>query len=191
MTFYHVRWILSTRAARLPLCTAANYRYIAEMAKRILFTALLVLGSCLFAAGSTLSDSKTSPALRTERDVRNLCENALSHIVEGDPAQGISMLRPYATGISKEDVDSLENQLLGQAGTIKQSYGEAIGYVLISEEDLSDTILKAVYVVKYERHLIRWTFIFYKPYDSWILDYFNYDDRIEALFSPKASEPSK
>ncbi len=161
------------------------------MAKRTAVSLFLMLGSCLLLAGATLSDSKTPLTLRTEGDVTNLCENALSHIVDGDPAKGISTLRPYATSISTEDVDSLENQLTGQAETIKKSYGDAIGFVLVSMENLKDTILKAVYVVKYERHLIRWTFIFYKPYDSWILDYFNYDDRIEALFSPKASEPSR
>ena len=151
----------------------------------------LILGSTLLLAGATLPDSQTPPALKTERDVQSLCENALSHVVEGDLAQGVATLRPYATSISKEDVDSLENQLLGQEGTIKQSYGDAIGYLLISRENLKDAILKLVYVVKYERHLIRWSFIFYKPYDSWILDYFNYDDDIEALFGPKATAPAK
>ena len=67
----------------------------------------------------------------------------------------------------------------------------AIGYVLISRENIKDTILKRVYVVKYERHLIRWSFIFYKPYSSWILDYFNYDDAIEALFGPKVATPAR
>jgi len=151
----------------------------------------LILGAAVLLTGATSPDSQAPPALRTEKDVQSLCENALSHIVNGDLAEGVATLRPYATNISKDDVDSLENQLLGQEGTIRQSYGDAIGSVLISRENLKDTILKVVYVVKYERHLIRWSFIFYKPYDSWILDYFNYDDDIEALFGPKAPAPAK
>ena len=144
-------------------------------------------------AAATLSESQVPPALRTERDVQNLCENVLSQVVNGELEKGIATLRPYAIGISKEDMDSLENQFLGQEGTIRESYGDPIGYVLISKENLKDTILKTVYVVKYERHLIRWTFIFYKPYDSWVLDYFNYDDRIDALFAPvpKIATPAK
>ena len=162
------------------------------MAKKGLLVPFLMVAASMMLPAATLSGSQ-APALRTEGDVENLCENALSHIVDGDLEQGIATLRPYAMSISKEDVDSLENQLVSQAATIKDSYGDPIGFVLISKDNLKDTILKAVYVVKYERHLIRWTFIFYKPYDSWILDYFNYDDSIEALFAttPKVPTPAK
>jgi hypothetical protein len=142
-------------------------------------------------AGANLSKSQSPPALQTERDVQNLCENALSHVVNGDLEKGIAALRPYATSISKEDMNSLENQLLGQETTIRESDGDAIGYVLITKENLKDTILKTVvYVVKYERHLIGWTFIFYRLYDSWILDYFNYDDSIDGLFAPAPNTPT-
>lgn len=160
-------------------------------AKRLPVLVALVLGAGGLLTAATAADSQTPPPLRTERDVQNLCENALSLIVEGDVGKGIGTLRPYATGISKDDVDVLESHLEGQAVTIKDSFGDPLGYVLISKENLKDTILKAVYVVKYERHLIRWSFIFYKPYDSWILDYFNYDDSIEALFAPKAPGPAR
>jgi hypothetical protein len=151
----------------------------------------LILGSALLLTGANRSAPQTPPALRTEGDIQDLCENALSHIVDGDVAQGIAILRPYALSISKSDMDSLEGQLLGQADTIKESYGDPIGYVLISRVNLKDTVLKTVYVVKYERHLIRWTFIFYKPSDSWILDFFNYDDSIEDLFAPRTPAPAK
>ncbi len=151
----------------------------------------LILGPSLVLTAASPGDSETPPALRTERDVQNLCENALSHIVNGDAGEGIAVLRPYATSISKDDLDSLENHLAGQASTIRDSYGEPIGYLLISKENLKDTILKAVYVVKYQRHLIRWSFIFYKPYDSWILDSINYDDSIEDLFAPRGSRSAR
>ncbi|MGO9412798.1 MAG: hypothetical protein ACLQCB_18880 [Spirochaetia bacterium] len=160
------------------------------MAHRSLFVCVLLMASSVILPAATLSGSQMPPALRTEADVQGLCEDALSQIVSGDLEQGIATLRPYATSILKEDVDSLENHLVSQASTIKDSYGEALGFVLISEDNLKDTILKAVYVVKYERHLIRWTFIFYKPFDSWILDYFNYDDAIDALFAPTPTVPA-
>jgi hypothetical protein len=161
------------------------------MAGRAPFLAAALLGVLLLLLAASLSDSQAPAPLHTEKDVQNLCENALSHIVNGDVEEAIAALRPYATNISKDDVDSLENHLLGQESTIRDNYGVPIGYVLISRENLMDTILKAVYVVKYERHLIRWSFIFYKPYDSWILDYFNYDDSIEDLFAPRASAPTR
>ena len=161
------------------------------IAKSSRFLPLLILGSSLLLTGANKSEPQAPPDLRTEGDIQDLCENALSHIVDGDVAKGIAILRPYALSISKSDMDSLENQLVGQAETIRESYGDPIGYVLISRVNLKDTVLKTVYVVKYERHLIRWTFIFYKPYDSWILDFFNYDDSIEDLFTPRLPAPSK
>lgn len=151
----------------------------------------VLLAVFLLALPAFLTFAQNAPPLKTDRDVQALCEQALAGIQAGAFVQGIAVLRPYATSISTEDVDSLEKQLGEQAPTIRKNYGDAIGFLFISKETLANTVLKLVYLVKYERHIIRWTFIFYKPVDSWVLDYFNYDDSIEALFGPKNPPASK
>ncbi len=155
---------------------------------RLVLAALVVafLASC----ASDRAFAQDAPLLRSESDVQDLCDRALSNIVNGDISQGIGVLRPYATSISKEDVDALEAQITGQTPTIQKNYGQPLGYLLISKDNLRDTVMRMTYIVKYQKHLIRWNFIFYKPVDSWVLDYFNYDDSIDALFGSRSPSPA-
>lgn len=149
----------------------------------------IIIAVCLAAVPALLAFSQRAAPLRTDRDIQALCEETLANIVAGDVSRGVGLLRPYATGISVEDVDSLETQLRGQAATITKNYGDPLGFVFISGESLRDTVMRLVYIVKYQKHMIRWSFIFYKPVDSWILDYVNYDDSVEALFGIKSPPP--
>lgn len=149
------------------------------------------LAGCFVLLPVLLAFSQNGPPLKSDGDVQALCEEALSYIQAGAFVQGVAILRPYALAISTEDVNSLEKQLEEQAPTVRKNYGDAIGYLFISKENLKDTVLKLVYLMKYEKHIIRWSFIFYKPIDSWVLDYFNYDDSIEALFGPRNLAASK
>jgi hypothetical protein len=149
----------------------------------------IIIAVCLAAVPALAAFSQRAAPLRSDRDIQTLCEETLANVVAGDVSRGIGALRPYATGISVEDVDSLETQLRAQAATITKNYGDPLGFAFISGENLRDTVMRLVYIVKYQRHMIRWSFIFYKPVDSWILDYVNYDDSVEALFGLKGSPP--
>ncbi|HVO38067.1 MAG TPA: hypothetical protein VMV03_03465 [Spirochaetia bacterium] len=150
----------------------------------------IITAVCLAALPVLAVYSQRAAPLRTDRDIQALCEETLANVVAGDVSRGIGALRPYATGISVEDVDSLETQIRGQAATITKNYGDPLGFMFISGENLRDTVIRLVYIVKYQKHMIRWSFIFYKPVDSWILDYVNYDDSVEALFGPKSPPPT-
>ena len=39
-----------------------------------------------------------------------------------------------------------------------------------------------IYVSKYEKHAMRWLFYLYKSKDGWVINTFNFDDQIQALF---------
>jgi hypothetical protein len=70
-------------------------------------------------------------------------------------------------------------------------YGTAFGYLreqpnCICAENFAelagDFILKLVYVVRREKHIIRWQFIYYKAAADWKLDAISFDDDIGGVF---------
>lgn len=117
-----------------------------------------------------------------EEQTRDFCDSFLNFMVEGDIEKAFDMVEnewPF----SISEIQNLESSTIKQLDSVKGRYGKVLGYELIKEEVIKDTFLKYTYVMKYERHIIRWKFIFYKPEGSWILNTFNFDDSINKLFN--------
>lgn len=58
--------------------------------------------------------------------------------------------------------------------------GKYLGKELISQKSVSPGFVGYTYLAKHENEPIRFTFIFYKPQNDWILYRFNFDDAIDT-----------
>jgi hypothetical protein len=58
--------------------------------------------------------------------------------------------------------------------------GKYLGKELISQKSVSPGFVGYTYLAKHENEPIRFTFIFYKPQNEWILYRFNFDDAIDT-----------
>jgi hypothetical protein len=114
--------------------------------------------------------------------VKAICANFLKHAAADDYGTAFSYLREQPNCISAENFAELEGLAVQQADTIRQAYGNAIDVRLVKEELAGDFILKLVYVVRREKHIIRWQFIYYKAAADWKLDAISFDDDISAVF---------
>lgn len=117
-----------------------------------------------------------------QEQTRDFCENFLSFMVEEEIERAFDLVEnewPF----SISEIQNLESSTIKQLNSVKSRYGEIVGYELIEEEKIKDSFIKYTYVMKYEKHIIRWKFIFYKPESSWILNTFNFDDSINKLFN--------
>jgi hypothetical protein len=61
-------------------------------------------------------------------------------------------------------------------------YGAAAGNEFIAQKKVGDSLLRLVYIEKTERHALPWTFIFYRGPKGWVLNSFNWNDRLPDLF---------
>ena len=72
------------------------------------------------------------------------------------------------------------NQLKGKLDSLRQNIGAYLGKDLIVQKSASNSLVFYSYLVKHEIQPIRFTFIFYKPQNDWVLYRFKYDDQIDA-----------
>lgn len=116
-----------------------------------------------------------------QEETKDFCNRFLTFMVEEDVEKAFDVVEdewPF----SITEIQNLESSTMKQLDSVKGRYGNILGYELIKEELTKDTFLKYTYVMKYEKHIIRWKFIFYKPEDIWVLNSFNFDDSINKLF---------
>jgi len=58
--------------------------------------------------------------------------------------------------------------------------GKYFGYELIAEKKAGESYVLKSFLVKYERQPVRFTFIIYRPSDTWQIQNFSYDDDIDT-----------
>lgn len=73
------------------------------------------------------------------------------------------------------------NKLKGQFITLPDMAGAVHSHDLLIEQDLSDRYVLLWYVVSFDRAPLSFRFVFYKPKDSWVIYYFEYQDDLQAL----------
>ncbi len=144
------------------------------MKKLLLMVVLVIFGSTnLFSETSLTGIDKT--------ELKTYSEKIVKLIEKGSLDKAFAEVRKIWP-IPEAEISLLETQTVKQLDIVKSRFGKSLGIVLIKEKEVADIIYKLVYVIKYEHHITRWIFTFYKPGDKWVLNTFKWDDNIESLF---------
>lgn len=72
------------------------------------------------------------------------------------------------------------SQLKAKLDSLRQGIGMYLGKDLISQKNASNSLYFYSYLVKHEVQPLRFTFIFYKPQNEWVLYRFKYDDQMDV-----------
>jgi hypothetical protein len=143
--------------------------------KKVCLVVLMMIACCAWA------EEVHSKVFPTKQDCKVKCEEFMNLAGAGKVDEGFKRLEPYWL-FSDTEWTQLQIQTAKQMPLIEPRFGKALGYEFVREEMVKDTILRFTYIQKHEWHLIRWTFIFYKPNDKWLLNACHWDDEIEVLF---------
>jgi hypothetical protein len=71
--------------------------------------------------------------------------------------------------------------LKSQTQSILPIYGAMLGFERIKNDTVGSSIVHLVFVARHEKHPIAWRFVFYKPKDRWLIDFFKWSDSYEGL----------
>lgn len=135
-----------------------------------------------FLAILALSTSVLGKDLASLDEAHLLAESVMKEVSAGKMKEGIGKLRPY-TIIPIAEFDGQVSQIDMQLPIIQQRFGNPIGYDYVTTEKLGSSLAQLVFIQKYERHLMVWRFIFYKPKDKWLLNTWYFNDQVKPLFS--------
>jgi len=115
-------------------------------------------------------------------EVKTLTDQVMARIVKDDIKGAFGLLKPYWAGLPEAEMEVAMNKLLDQRRLVAPRFGKTVGSVFVDQKTVADSVSYLLYIEKFEKHIIRWHFYFYRPKGTWHLNSFTFDDRVQALF---------
>jgi len=113
-------------------------------------------------------------------ELGSICDQVASDLSKGDIDGAFATLSKHCP-LPEAEIAKAKEATIQQLKSANPRFGDPVGYERITSRIIGKSVMKFVYIVKCENHLLRWRFFFYKPKDKWILNYFHWDDRIQSL----------
>jgi hypothetical protein len=129
----------------------------------------------------SLFSSAQADTLKDPGEARRLTDQVMAKVGQGDVENGLRILRPYLI-IPPAEFDVMLGQMRMQLPAMSQRFGKSIGAEFIREDKIGGNLLRIVQIHRFERHVMRWSFYFYRGQDGWVLNTFKTDDDIRQLF---------
>jgi len=128
-----------------------------------------------------VSSVANAATLESTEAARNLTDQIMKKVGSGNIEGGLLMMKPYVI-ISESEFNTAVEQAKLQFPVMQGRFGKIIGSEYIKEKSIGKSLLQIVQIQKFEKHIMRWNFIFYNPDGKWVLNTFNFDDNIRAVF---------
>jgi len=122
-------------------------------------------------------------SLATETDIRDFEEAFLEDFLAERFQEAFDRFRGDQSGIPLSEVDTLEVGTARQLTSLRNRYGPSIDFVFLGSESIEDVIIQHLYLVRYRNHALRVRFVYYDNGTFRRLNYFSWDDSVDALFS--------
>jgi len=129
-----------------------------------------------------LSTMLSADTLKSEKQVEELTKNIMAYVGKGETIKGLDLMVPYLI-IPKSEFETTKSQFTMQAPMLENRFGKTLSSEYISTEKVGSSLIKILYIQKFEKHVMYWNFYFYKQKDNWMLNTFRSNDKIELLFN--------
>lgn len=127
------------------------------------------------------SNISLADTLKDKDAAKELALSIMEHVGKGEVERGLNLAKPYLI-IPDHEFDAVLNILRMQAPAIELRFGKTLGMEFSQVQEVGESLMLVMYIQKFENHMMRWKFYFYKPVDGWVLNTFNTDDKIELMF---------
>jgi len=120
--------------------------------------------------------------LKDKESALNLAKNVMELVGTGEVEAGVKLIKPYLI-IPDHEFEGVLESLRLQMPAIEKRFGKTVGMEFSQVQEVGESLMLVMYIQKFEKHVMRWKFYFYKPEDTWVLNTFNTDDKIQLMFS--------
>jgi uncharacterized membrane protein len=136
---------------------------------------IILVGFFLIAAGVQAA------TLDSKEAARKLTDQVMTMVASGDIEGGLILMKPYLI-VPESEFNVMLEQAKLQLPIIQGRFGKTVGIEFIDEKMSGKSLLQIIQIQKFEKHAMRWRFTFYNPKGKWVLNTFNFDDKINLLF---------
>ena len=130
---------------------------------------------------SIMCFAASANTLTTPKQTQKLCMTAVSHLSTGNVDQSFNTLKAFWP-MPAAELDNLAYQTRSQLNMVASRFGKPIGIDYIRTQKAGSSFLKHTYIVKYEKHALRYLCVFYKPKNNWLVNSVVWDDETSSLF---------
>ena len=127
------------------------------------------------------SSISSADTLKDKEAAKVLARSIMMLVGKGEVENGLKLAKPYLI-IPDHEFEGVLNSLRMQAPAIEQRFGKTVGMEFSQVQEVGESLMLVMYIQKFEKHMMRWKFYFYKPVDGWVLNTFNTDDQIQLMF---------
>jgi len=145
-----------------------------------MYKLLLAMGllAGLLSIAARANDSTSAPPV----DLRRLSEEIVSLASRGE-SNGFTMLRQQEIApASDEEWATVVQNCERELRAFQEKFGRFRGAELVDERNIKSTFRRYTYIAKYEKNALVWTFVFYRPSDTWKLHSWNFNQNLDLLF---------
>lgn len=131
---------------------------------------------------STAVCAQPNNRLKDPAAARQLTDRIMEKISKESIEAGMRLAKPYLI-IPDAELESMIGQAKLQEPMMIQRFGKSVGYEFIREERAGEHLLRIIQIGRHERHVTRWSFVFYRTPTGWVLNTFHFDDNIRSVFA--------
>ena len=122
-----------------------------------------------------------SQPLKNAADAQKLCEGFLTEIDRGDFDKAYELMMRHSW-LPEKEVMAVKAATQKQLPALAPRFGRIVGHEFIRKETAGASLIRLVYITKFENHVLRWRFLFYNSGKGWLVNTFSYDDKIQEMF---------
>jgi hypothetical protein len=135
----------------------------------------------LILISTLISSNALADTLPSKNEAKELANRVMIEIGKGNMEAGIKLTKPYLI-VPEHEYLALVDQMKMQEPVISQRFGKTISVEMAAIEEVGESLMLVLYLQKFDKHVLRWKFYFYKPRDGWVLNTFTFDDQIRSMF---------
>lgn len=110
-----------------------------------------------------------------------LSDRIMQFIVAGKPAEGFDLALPHAL-VTKAQMDDFSKQVKTHQDTWGTRFGKSTGYELLRNDTMGDSLVRTIFLHRFDEHAIVWYFVWYRGTQGWVLSRFVFVEDSTKLF---------
>ena len=110
-----------------------------------------------------------------------LSDRIMQFIVAGNPAEGFDLALPHAL-VTKAQMDDFNKQVKTHQDTWGARFGKSTGYELLRNDTMGDSLVRTIFLHRFDEHAIVWYFVWCRGTQGWVLSRFVFVEDSTKLF---------